>query len=189
MHKVHSKSYFMIGLIGVGLTGLLGVTGYYLYKQSKSAIDRVIADDIEFLKQTLTSIDETCEITNIMHDHSYIDFLTIKNFEGNQVGPLQLRRPEKWQGPYNEKNPAVQGKMYELVKVKDGYAIVPGNGVTLTNGKVMGKDIVLDATIDLAPYLTPSAGLEFEGRPLAAKLSIRQDRIMPPNVIMNEAGA
>lgn len=186
MHKVRSTSYLMVGLIGITLAGLVGVTGFYLYKQSKSAVDKVIADDIEFLKKTLSMIDETCNITSIMRDRIYIDFLSIKKFAGNQIGALQVRYPEKWQGPYSENNPTVQGKSYELVKVKDGYAIVPGEGVKLANGKVMGKDIVLDASTELEPYLTPSAGLEFKGRPLAAKLSLRFTNVMPTPVLMSE---
>jgi hypothetical protein len=61
--------------------------------------------------------------------------------------------------------------------------------VKLTNGKIMGKDIVLNASTELEPYLTPLEGLEFEGRPLAAKLPLRFSNIMPPDIIMNEAGS
>jgi hypothetical protein len=71
----------------------------------------VIADDIALLQRALIAIDEACNITSVMYARSRIDFLSIKKFEGNQVGPLQLRYPEKWQGPYVEKNPMIQGKM------------------------------------------------------------------------------
>lgn len=189
MHKVHSPSRVMIVAIGALLVGLLIFTGYYLYKQSKSVIDTAIADDIELLQKIFTSIDQECEITDIMHDRSYIDFLAIKDFAGNQVGALQLRYADKWKGPYVEKNPTMQGKMYELVKVKDGYVIVPGEGIRLANGKVMGKEIVLNASTEIEPYLTQSAGLEFKGRLLAARLLLRHAHVIPPATIMSEAGA
>lgn len=190
MHKQHhAPSRVMVLGVGAILLGIVALTGYALYRQSKTVVDMVIANDIEMLHNIFLSIDKDCEITSIMHDRSYVDFLAIKEFAGNQVGALQLRRAEKWQGPYVEKNPTVQGKMYELVKVKSGYVIVPGTGVTLANGKVMGKDIVLNDSTDIEPYLTPSAGLEFKGRLLAARLPLRSVQDTPPDVIMSEAGA
>ena len=185
MHKKHPTSSLMVGLIGVALIGLVGLTGYYLYKQSKIAVDKMIANDVDLLRKTLTVIDETCGITNISYDRSHIDFLSIEKFSDNKVGPLELKYPEKWQGPYHEKNPSIQGKVYELVKVKNGYVIAPGKDVKLANGKVMGKDIVIDASTDIDPYLTEEEGLVFQGRPLIAKLELRITRI-PPAIIVSD---
>lgn len=189
MHKTHANSKITAIIVGLFFIGLLSFTLFYLLKQSRATVDRVIADDIETLRKIFTSVDEACEITDIMHNRNTtdIDFLNIKEFAGNQIGALQLRYPEKWKGPYVEKNPTLQGKMYELAHVKDGYAIIPGKGVKLANGKIMGKDIIITPTTEIESLLTSAAGLEFEGRPLAVKLALRHAKILPPLVI-NEAG-
>jgi hypothetical protein len=189
MHKTHTYSRITAVIVGLFFIGLLSFTLFYLYKQSRVTVDRVIANDIEKLVKIFASIDETCEITSIMHNRAStdIDFLNIKEFSGNQIGALQLRNPSKWEGPYVEKAPTAQGKMYELIQVKDGFAIAPGKGVKLASGKVIGKDIILTKSTELEPYLTQEGGLESEGRPLAAKLTLRNTNVIPPLVI-NEEG-
>ncbi len=62
---------------------------------------------------------------------------------------MTLKRPAKWAGPYAELNFKMQDKLYEIVKISDGYVIVPGDGGRLSTGKVFGKDIRVTATTKL----------------------------------------
>ena len=61
---------------------------------------------------------------------------------------MNLNYPKRWKGPYLSDNPEIQGKYYLVVKTKVGYFITSGVGVILANGKVMGKDILLNKNSD-----------------------------------------
>jgi len=177
--KRHITPYNTVIVIGILLAGLLGFTLYQLYRQSYTARDRVIVDHVAELHRILTQIDGSCEIIAIRRNHSSIDFLQVAKFAGTEIGPLQLRYPEKWHGPYLEQNPTVQEIPYELVKTRDGFVIAPGTGVMLSNGKIMGKDIVLNETTDIDLYMNEVVGLEFESRPLVMKLSLAHTVVRP----------
>jgi len=176
-HVQHKRPRYglFIGL-GIVLLGLVGLVVYQVQRHTRMAAQYVIADHIEQLHKILTTIDDQCGIVSIAHDRNYLDFLQVAKFVGNQVGPLQLRNPEKWAGPYVEQTPTVQGKVYELNKVRDGYAITPGTGVRLDNKKVVGTDIIVSPEIDIDTLLTPEMGFEFDGRPLARKFELRADQ-------------
>lgn len=156
-------------LVGFGLATLVGITLWQLQVQSVSLLARAMSEDVLLIQGILRTIDEQCEIVEIFHDRNYIDFLSVSKFAGSRVGPLKLKKPEAWQGPYLLKMPIAQGKMYELVKMRDGYGIVPGAGVKLPNHKIVGTDVVFDRSSDIDTYLTAEAGLEYEGKPLIAK--------------------
>ncbi len=53
----------------------------------------------------LIAIDERCEIIEIAHERSYIDFLSVATFSGSRICPLKLKHPDKWAGPYMQKVP------------------------------------------------------------------------------------
>jgi hypothetical protein len=76
---------------------------------------------------------------------------------------MSLAYPEKWAGPYLKENPSLEGIFYEFIKAHDGYFIVPGRGVTLPNGCVMGKDFIVNATTDVMPQLVQSGKLFYKG--------------------------
>jgi hypothetical protein len=137
--------------------------------QGKRETDIIIADDIARLDAIFEKINETCTIINFEHQKNYIDFLTIKSFVGSEVGPMNLAYPDKWEGPYLDDNPTMQEKYYQVVHTKHGYFIVPGPGVRLTNGKVIGKDITFDEDADI-PSMIKNGLLQFQGRPLASKI-------------------
>ena len=53
---------------------------------------------------------------------------------------------------------------------KKGYFIVPGTGVRLSNGKVIGKDIVLDEDADIEQMAADDQALRYRGKKLAARV-------------------
>ena len=74
---------------------------------------------------------------------------------------------------------------------QNGYFITPGDGVRLPNGKVVGKDIVLDKKADIAAMARDEQALMFQGKPLAHKLDIKAsflDQVLQENVMRPEDG-
>lgn len=159
---------------GVLLVLLTLVALYRWVSQAHFATDTVVAEHIVQLKNIFEKIDKACDIISFEHDRNYIDFLNVKNFSGSQVGPMNLKRPEHWQGPYVEENPTIQGKPYEIIKNREGYVIVPGDGVRLSNGKVMGKDIIINYDTDVDSYINDKGGLEYKGHPLAVRIHVKK---------------
>ena len=140
-----------------------------LWYQGKKASDRIIADHIVQLDAIFENIHRTCNIINFEHQKNYIDFLTVKSFVGSEVGSMNLAYPEKWVGPYLDDNPTIQEQYYQIVRTKKGYFIVPGLGVRLSNGKIIGKDIILSEDADIQGMID-AGSLQFEGRPLGSKI-------------------
>lgn len=177
------KNYLVTAIVAIiVIGGALSFTIYQFYKQSRLATDRIITEHIEQLVTAYTKIEEDCEILHILHERNYIDFLNVRSFSGSEVGSLNLVRPERWSGPYMLDNPTMQGKLYEIVHIKGGYYIVPGQGVKLTNGKVIGKDIIFDNTTDMNA-LIKSADLVYQDKPLVAPMPSKE-RVVAPDLLM-----
>jgi hypothetical protein len=115
--------------------------------EQKKVLLEVIQEDLQEIIHDLIDIDARCNILSIAQNNCVIDFLTIASFKGSMIGELQVAYPERWNGPYRKKNHTVQGRLYEIVKLKDCYAVVPGVGVRLPNKKRMGKDIICNETV------------------------------------------
>ncbi len=156
--------------IAVVLALLFVFTMARLYMVYSSSTSRIVTDQIAKLVEIFNKIDATAGIVDFEHEKNYIDFLTIKTFVGSEVGALNLRYPEKWQGPYLDDNPTIQEELYVIIKNKDGNYIVPGDGVRLSNGKVMGKDIVITYDTDIEALMRDPQALFHEGRTLAARI-------------------
>jgi hypothetical protein len=160
-------------IIGFVLLGLLTFTLYRFYGSARIATQRAIIEDVEQIGTALENIDATCEIVAIVRDRTLIDFLQVQAFAGNQIGPLQLRHPEKWHGPYLDHNPLIQDIPYELIKTREGFYVVPGRGVRLDNGKIIGKDITFTSETDIGMYLNETWGLESPDGLLVRKVSFK----------------
>lgn len=153
------------------LSLLLAITFWYLFRESRLIIDTVIADEIPELVEIFKKIDDKCGIIGFEHDKNHVDFLNVVKFVGSEVGSMNLMYPKNWEGPYKKDNPTVQEKLYQIVQTKDGYFIVPGDGVKLSSGKTIGKDIILDKSANI-PALLESGALRKGSRPLAAQLMV-----------------
>jgi|SRR5579862_658032 len=160
--------YAFIGIVVVVVFVALSLkdTMYRWYQVTA----RDITQDLKTLQVHFHTINNRCVITGFDHVKNPINFLTVKSFAGSQVGSMNLARPACWQGPYVQANLTAQGKEYQVVHAKDGYFILPGDGVILPTRKVMGKDVVVDETVAVQPLLATE--FTYKGKPFAVKLNI-----------------
>lgn len=175
-------------VLTVVLFVLLIGTAVWRFKSSpESRVETYIVQDVANLSVILKKIDEECSIIGVKHQQNYIDFLNVISFAGSEVGPLNLAHPDKWKGPYVKDNPTVQGHLYQIVRAQEGYFIAPGNGVKLSNGKVIGKDIVFDENTSLRNLTCSSQALTFQGKPLVVPLETSKsvfDEMLLDNVVL-----
>ncbi len=140
------------------------------WQESHVYSDQIIVEDLGRLQEIFTNIDHTCTIIGFEHHKNYIDFLNVTSFVGSEIGSMNVAHPERWQGPYLHDNPTVQEQLYQVIKTKKGYYIIPGDGVKLSNGSVMGKDILIDENTDVQTLIADSQTLSYKGNPLAVPL-------------------
>ncbi len=140
------------------------------YKGRSLYSSEVIVNDISVIINALSEIDKECNILSIKNDRNYVDFLNVEKFVSSEVGCLNLAFPKNWAGPYVQDNPTLQGKFYEIIKTTDGLFIVPGSGVELPNGLIVGKDFDFDKGISLQDMLEVGGCLNFDGMQLAGRL-------------------
>lgn len=171
-HFIKQQPYIFATLLALALGGVLAFGIYRSYYTVTTARDELIVEHIKSLANIFNAIEQIIGIIGFEHDKNYIDFLNVKSFVGSEVGSMNLRNPEKWQGPYLNDNPTFQEKLYMVVKTDKGYFIVPGDGVELSNGKIIGKDIIISSNTDIEALMRDQKGLSYKGNPLAAKITI-----------------
>ena len=166
--------YIIPGVIALFLTLFASVTILSLRYSRRNAAIGVLTSDIEQLAQIFKKINKTSKIISFDHQKNWINFLQIKKggFKGSEIGSMNLVYPKKWEGPYLKDNPTYQSKEYQVVRTQKGYFIVPGEGVTLPNGKVLGKDIILDEGADIEQLVREKNGLMSGDKPLALKINV-----------------
>jgi hypothetical protein len=157
-------------IVGIGLVAAFLISIFVYWIMATKESDSIIADDIERLAKIFNQIDQQSKIIGFDHQRNYIDFLNVAKFVGSEVGSMNLKYPEKWQGPYLRDNPTYHKKFYEIVKTKHGDYIAPGYGIKLSNGKTIGKDIIYDENTNFSDLVKDGGLLNFKGRPLAMKL-------------------
>lgn len=193
------RKYFVVFSSSI-LSLLLLMSLFKFYYNKPYFTASLITNDLKSINDALTLIDKKCNILQIRGGKITLDFFNVKKFKGSVVGGMSVAYPVKWQGPYFEINPLLQQKYYELIQAKDGYFIVPGNGVKLPNGFVVGKDFSIDAKTIVIPMLKPGGYLFFKGISLARKilfkigdwdptLQIKEDTIEEINSILKEFNA
>lgn len=176
MHKLFKQQCMQIS-ITILFAVLFCVSLMMFWYQSKIYTEFIIADDVAALSEILQKIDEKCEIIHFRYEQqNYIDFLNVILFEGSEISTLNLKHPERWEGPYLIENPTVQGKHYQVISTHQGHFVAPGNGVKLKNGKVIGKDIVFDSSSDIEKMVQKDGALYFKGRGLVAPLPLHKGK-------------
>ena len=148
--------------------------------QTKREAGTDIADDIEQLVSIFKKIDKDCSIISFDYQKNPINFLTVAKFVSSEVGSMNLAHPQNWKGPYVDDNPEMQGKVYQVVKTKQGYFIAPGEGVRLPNGKIIGKDILLDKKSDIFSMMGNPHELLYKNKSLAAPLKLSKGKVLTP---------
>lgn len=171
--KIISKIRSSVASIAVIIFAFLfTISALMLFMQSQKASDKLIVQDVKRLKQIIMKIDQDCKIIGFEHTKNYIDFLTVKDFVGSEVGAMNLAYPQNWQGPYLKDNPTVQQQQYIILKNKKGHYLVPGDGVVLANGKKIGTDIILNADTNIEKLAQDPNGLKSPEGVLAVSLDI-----------------
>ena len=133
----------------------------------------MLSHDLRTIEMALHQIDASCDILSLDRDRIHVDFLTVASFHSSEVGGINLGRPENWEGPYVPDNPALQGKVYEVVTVDQGVFLTPGDGVELPNGLVMGRDVVITPETNISELLNEGGSLNYHGEQLATRLTFR----------------
>lgn len=146
------------------------VSLWVLFKKSKYSTDAIIVQDIQVLQQIFERINQDCKIIDFNHSKNYIDFLTVKEFVGSEVGSMNLAYPKNWKGPYLKHNPTVLEHQYIVLKNKKNYYLAPGDGVVLANGQAIGNDIILNENSDIDALLQDSQGLKSSQGALILKI-------------------
>lgn len=166
------RMLFML-LSSILLIFLVISTVRYFLKDIHSVTDKIITEHIDVLAKIIETIDQKCRIIGFDHQKNYVDFLNVKSFSGSEIGSMNLMYPENWEGPYLETNLTIQEKPYMIVKTKFGYYLTPGEGVRLSNGKVIGEDIKLLESTDMNVLLNDPKALLSGSNNLAIKLDIK----------------
>ncbi len=177
--KTCSNRSVIAWVVGVTLAALLLFTVWFLMHRSKLEQDDIIANHVQQLVTIFKKINEDCGIIGFEDEggsrkKNYIDFLTVKAVAGSQIGSLNVLHPDKWQGPYVAENITAQEHYYYVIRIKGEYYIIPGDGMKLSNGKIIGKDIIIDTSSKIEDMIKDPTALNYNGRPLAAHLEIKK---------------
>lgn len=169
--KKQQSRYVPFIAIGIFVT-LAFISVFMLMRHSSQVTDSVILHDVEHLHKIFENINSDCKIIDFEHEKNYIDFLTVEKFVGSEVGAMNVSTPANWKGPYVKDNPTVQEQQYIILKNKNGYYLAPGDGVKLANGKIVGKDIILNEQSDMEALMKDEQALKSAQGSLAAKITV-----------------
>jgi hypothetical protein len=136
-------------------------------------IASVINDDTKIICTALKKIDYDCGILRINKNESNINFLDRPTAIMETVGPLRLAYQDNWVGPYLHSNPTFQEKFYQIVKARDGFFVIPGNGTILPNNFIVGQDFEINSTTVLQKLLQPNGFLNHNNISLGAKITFQ----------------
>ena len=178
---MRNKKLFLGLAVGIGIAVLVFTVIFSFMYRSKAVTSYTVAEDIEKLVTIFNDINTQCGIISFDYQQNPINFLNVGMFKSSELGPMNLARADKWQGPYVNDNPNVQGKEYMVVRTKKGHFITPGNGVKLPNGAVIGQDIILNENADIQAMMRDSNKLLFKDKLLAAPLKL-SNKIAYPDI-------
>lgn len=166
------------------LVTLLALFVFKIVYQRSYYLSTVIEQDVTRIAKVLARVDKECSILKIKSGRTAINFLNVKDFVGPCVGGMHLAYPKKWSGPYLSVNPTYQQQFYELVQTYEGLFIIPGYGIKLPNGLVMGKDVVINFDTSLLKMLAVGGvlndGKGVFGLQLNSRAGIWDPKINPP---------
>ncbi len=163
----------LMPILAITLLGIFFVVAIFnTFVSSRGYETDIIERDLKKLAEIFEKIDGQCGILGFDYQKNVINFLNVRSFDGSEVGSMNLKHADKWQGPYVREAPRIQGREYLIVRTKKGYFITPGEHVKLPNGKKVGDDIKLDLDADIAAMMKDEASLCFKGKALAIPVAI-----------------
>lgn len=177
LFMLSSRFGWLPRIVSILFALLFVVALFQLMREMRTNVDQLIMQDVAHLQEIFTKIENDCGIVDFEHEYNYIDFLTVEKFVGSEIGAMNLLYSQNWQGPYVKDNPTMQQQQYAIVKTKFGHYIVPGNGVKLSSGKVMGKDIVITSETDMEKLLATTKDLQSSAGSLVAKIEIGANKL------------
>lgn len=168
--RAHKKKISIVSAILLG--SLFLITLVTLFRRATVASPTLIAQDLKLLSGIFDKIEADCGILSFDAQKNVINFLNVGSFAGSEVGPLNLRYPQNWKGPYLQDNPMAQGIEYQIVGTVKGYFITPGDGVKLPNGKIVGTDIKLNNHADIESMMQKGGDLFYDNTSLAVPVRL-----------------
>ena len=189
--KKCSKKALWIWISAAVLAVLFFSALLFFIRRAPLAQDELIAQHIQQLSAAFKKIDADCGIVGFEDEGGsrkkcYIDFLNVKTFTGSEIGALNVLYPDRWHGPYMDDNPTVQERFYYVMRSHNRYYVVPGDGIRLSNGKIIGKDLIVDENSDIDQLINDPAGLRYKDKPLAVKLDLKIEAQRNPMPLANE---
>jgi hypothetical protein len=169
---VEEKINFKRIAVGFLLIGLFGVFLFEFGYTRRQRAAKKIVQDITELSALLHAIDTTCGIVKFASQKTQIDFLVAGKLVGSEISGMHLARPEKWQGPYLDANPTMQGIEYQIVHTKDGYFITPGDGVLMPNAKRVGIDVETNYSANIPLLSKINRGFGYDDMSFVSPLDI-----------------
>lgn len=133
----------------------------------------VLNNEVSKIADALNKVDYDCSILSIENEKNPVDFLTVKTFVGSEIGSLNVAYPKNWKGPYLLDNPRFEGKLYQIIKTKQGAFVIPGDGVKLPNGQVVNKSFRINYDSDVSKMLDQGGQLNYQGTSLGKKLEFK----------------
>lgn len=128
---------------------------------------RLIQGDLNQIAHATYLMDHDCGLQELRTGRHPIKLLTQKT---PPESVIELSHPENWRGPYLHKVLTLQGKPYELLKTKNGLYVVPGNGVKLPSGAVIGDTFSWCANTDMNALSQSGGILFYQSAPLVRRV-------------------
>ena len=142
------------------------------WRYGTHSTDTIIRQDIVMLQKIFKQIHNDCTIIGFNRIKNNIDFLTVKEFVGPEIGSMRLGFPRQWKGPYLKSSPTIQQQVYQILQNKAGYFIVPSDGVELSNGKKVGVDFMLDENSNIDEMMQNPSQLKSSAGALAVAIPV-----------------
>jgi len=156
-------SRYLVSLVSIVL--LIVCTAHFVGQSSEWNAGTVRAD-LSHLEEALKNFDGDCGIQEVLSGGHSLLFLTQTARPTDAFAAFKLANENTWRGPYIHKVPVAQGYPYMLLKTNKGLFIVPGEGVRLPKGSILGKEFFLTAESNLKALSAAGGILSHNGEPL-----------------------
>lgn len=164
---------------------LLSLFGIFIFKvvyNRSHYLASVLEQDIAKIAKIILKIDKECVVLSVAGELTPVNFLNVRSFVGSTIGGLNLAYPQKWQGPYLDANMTYQQRFYEIIQNFEGFFLVPGKGMSLPTGLVVGKDIIFSFDISIKQMLKDGGALNNNGHLFGCQLPFSKAGIMVPSL-------